>query len=79
MRLQEAPPRRSLAATALLALALALPRAAALDNGFRVPAMGWSSWYGFTSNIEEQMLRDMADGMISSGLFAAGFNQIWIE
>ena len=51
MRLQEAPPRRSLAATALLALALALPRAAALDNGFRVPAMGWSSWYGFTNNI----------------------------
>lgn len=25
----------------------------ALDNGLIVPPMGWSSWYGFTSNINE--------------------------
>ena len=23
-----------------------LPGAAALDNGLRLPPMGWSSWYG---------------------------------
>lgn len=66
----------------LLLLSLVVSRlstVSSLDNGFRLPAMGWSSWYGFTQNIEEGMLRDMADGLISSGLFAAGYNQIWIE
>ena len=43
-----------------------------LDNGLTVPPMGWSSWYGFTQNIDEGMLREMGDGMISSGLHAAG-------
>jgi alpha-galactosidase len=40
---------------------------------------GWSSWYGFTSNIDEVMLRKMGDGMISSGLKAAGYSHIWID
>jgi len=49
----------------------------ALDNGAaRVPPMGWSSWYGFTSNINEKMVRDMADGMISSGLAAKGYQVV---
>lgn len=65
---------------AQLALAvLGAPLVAALDNGFRTPAMGWSSWYGFTQNIEEVMLRGQADGLVSSGLFEAGYNQIWID
>ena len=51
----------------------------ALDNGFRVPPMGWSSWYGFTSNINDGMIRGMADGLTSSGLAAAGYTSIWID
>eukprot|EP00041_Stephanoeca_diplocostata_P017026 m.338804 g.338804 ORF g.338804 m.338804 type:complete len:572 (-) comp20567_c0_seq8:94-1809(-) len=51
----------------------------ALDNGLRVPPMGWSSWYGFTQNIDEGMIRDMADGMVSSGLHAVGYDAIWID
>lgn len=50
-----------------------------LNNGLRVPPMGWSSWYGFTQNIDEGMLREMADGMISSGLHAAGYDAIWVD
>jgi hypothetical protein len=41
--------------------------------------MGWSSWYGFTQNINESMLREMADGMVSSGLHAAGYEHLWID
>lgn len=41
--------------------------------------MGWSSWYGFTNNIDEVMLRDMADGMVSSGLSKYGYEHIWID
>lgn len=62
------------------ALAVALLHAAsALDNGVRLPPMGWSSWYGFTRNINETMLRGMADGMVNSGLHAAGYEHIWID
>lgn len=50
-----------------------------LDNGIRVPPMGWSSWYGFTSNINETLFRDTANGMISSGLADAGYSHIWIS
>eukprot|EP01052_Picozoa_sp_SAG31_P003120 SAG31_NODE_117_length_24022_cov_6.878067_4_plen_790_part_00 len=41
--------------------------------------MGWSSWYGFTSNINETLFRETADGLISSGLAAAGFTTVWIS
>jgi alpha-galactosidase len=53
--------------------------AAALDNGLRVPPMGWSSWYGFTSNINETLFRETGDGLISSGLAAAGWTKVWIS
>ena len=41
-----------------------------------VPPMGWSSWYGFTNNIDESMLRGMGDAMASSGLREAGYQHI---
>ena len=62
-----------------LALACMGTGALALDNGYRLPPMGWSSWYGFTQNIDEGMVRGMADGMVSSGLQAAGYEHIWID
>jgi alpha-galactosidase len=66
-------------ALALTTAAAILACASALDNGFRKPALGWSSWYGFTSNIDEVLLRETADGLVSSGLFEAGFNNVWID
>lgn len=41
--------------------------------------MGWSSWYGFTSNINETMVYEMAQGMVSTGLHAAGYEHIWLD
>jgi alpha-galactosidase len=41
--------------------------------------MGWSSWYGFTQNINETMLREMGEGMISSGLHSAGYEHVWLD
>eukprot|EP00756_Hemistasia_phaeocysticola_P014514 Hpha_TRINITY_DN15341_c2_g3::TRINITY_DN15341_c2_g3_i1::g.91006::m.91006/K07407/E3.2.1.22B, galA, rafA; alpha-galactosidase len=60
-------------------VSLFIAPAAALDNGYRLPPMGWSSWYGFTSHIDEVMLRDMADGMVHSGLHKVGYEHIWID
>ena len=65
--------------SSLIAAACLLPCAVALDNGFRVPAMGWSSWYGFTQNINEALLRDIADGLVSSGLRDAGYRTLAID
>ncbi len=60
-------------------LLLCVGAARGLDNGYRLPALGWSSWYGFTSNIDETMIQDMADGLVSSGLLAAGYRHVWID
>ena len=73
--------RWPLVLAAALAAVAALPApASALDNGVRVPPLGWSSWYGFTqSGANETLLKEMADGMVSSGLHAAGYNMIWLD
>lgn len=65
--------------SALVGAATWVGPVAALDNGFRVPPMGWSSWYGFTSHINETMLEAMGDGMVSLGLHAAGYDNIWLD
>ena len=60
-------------------LLLLAQRAAALDNGLRVPPMGWSSWYGFKTAISETVLREMGEGMVSSGLRDVGYRSIWLD
>jgi alpha-galactosidase len=37
------------------------------------PPMGWNSWNTFASNINEQMVLEMADVMVSSGMRDAGY------
>jgi alpha-galactosidase len=43
------------------------------------PPMGWNSWNKFGCNVSEQMVRDMADGMASSGMKDAGYQYIVID
>lgn len=45
----------------------------------KAPIMGWSSWNNFRVNIDEKMLREQADAMISSGLYKAGYRFINID
>ena len=66
-------------ASRAFALACALTAARALNNGLRLPPLSWSSWYGFTQNINETLIRGIADGLVSSGLAAAGFTGVWID
>ena len=50
-----------------LAVVLA-PSVQALENGVaRTPPMGWNSWNTFGCNINETLIRQMADAMVSSG------------
>jgi alpha-galactosidase len=43
------------------------------------PIMGWSSWNGFRVKIDEKLIREQADAMISSGLYDAGYRYINID
>ncbi|KAJ0106204.1 hypothetical protein Patl1_19208 [Pistacia atlantica] len=51
-----------------------------LDNGLgRTPQMGWNSWNHFHCKIEEKLIRETADAMVSSGLAAAGYEYINLD
>lgn len=64
-----------------LAAALAtVGGAAALDNGFTSPPMGWSALYGAPFNqVNETMLVRAAEGLRASGLAAKGYEYVTID
>lgn len=43
------------------------------------PIMGWSSWNNFRVHIDEKMIREQADAMITSGLYEAGYRYVNID
>ena len=52
----------------------------ALDNGAaRVPALGWSTWNAFGSNVSDAMVRESAAAIVSTGLAAAGYSYVNID
>jgi alpha-galactosidase len=54
--------------------------AQALDNGVgRTPPMGWNSWNTFYCNINESLIRGMADAMVSTGMRDAGYQYVVVD
>jgi len=52
----------------------------ALDNGLALtPPMGWNSWNKFGCNVSEDLIKSMADGMVSSGMKDAGYQYVVID
>ncbi len=45
----------------------------------KTPPMGWNSWNTFGNDINEQLIFDTADKLISTGLAAAGYNYLVID
>ena len=46
----------------------------ALDNGLaRTPPMGWNSWNIFHENINENLIKQIADAIVESGMKDAGY------
>jgi hypothetical protein len=62
-----------------LVLALGAAAAAALDNGFVLPGLYWSSWNHFQGSISDALLRECADAMVASGLRDAGYRGINLD
>ena len=50
------------------------------DDGLaKTPPMGWNSWNVFGKDINEHVLRETADALVSSGLRDAGFTYLVID
>ncbi|XP_078446533.1 alpha-galactosidase-like [Wolffia australiana] len=55
-------------------------RRSALENGLgRTPQMGWNSWNHFQCNVNEQMIKETADALVSSGLASIGYKYVNID
>ncbi len=64
----------------LSATAFAAAPAHALDNGVgRTPPMGWNSWNTFACNINEQLIRQTADSIVSSGMRDLGYQYVVVD
>ncbi|KAM3233735.1 alpha-galactosidase 3 isoform X1 [Capsicum annuum] len=51
-----------------------------IDNGLaRTPQMGWSSWNFFACNINEMVIKETADALISTSLASLGYNYVNID
>ena len=63
----------------LLSTLVGLP-SLALDNGLaRTPPMGWNSWNKYACGINETLIKQQADAMVSSGLKDAGYQYINLD
>ncbi|KAI8849494.1 glycoside hydrolase superfamily [Chytridium lagenaria] len=66
--------------TLLATAALVATAVHALDNGVGLkPAMGWSSWNLYACKIDENLIKRMADAMVSTGLINHGYTYINID
>jgi alpha-galactosidase len=51
-----------------------------LDNGLaKTPPMGWNSWNKFRCDVSENLIKEMADALVSSGMKEAGYDYIVID
>jgi len=55
------------------------PDTSQTDKLALTPPMGWNSWNKFNCNVNEQMIRQMADAMVSSGMKDAGYQYVVID
>lgn len=52
----------------------------ALDNDLALtPPMGWNSWNKFGCNVSEDLIKEIADAMVESGMRDAGYEYIVID
>ena len=45
----------------------------------KTPQMGWNSWNNFACNVSEQLIRETADAIVSSGMKDAGYVYVNID
>jgi alpha-galactosidase len=64
----------------VLLICIVSPAAAQKFTGLaETPPMGWNSWNTFAGNINEQLIREMADAIAESGMQAAGYEYVVLD
>ena len=64
----------------LLFLSLLISSTLSLDNGLGLtPQMGWNTWNKFACNINETLIYDSIDALVSSGLRDLGYNYMNLD
>ena len=66
-------------AAAMLLLGSMNLRAQKFEHLADTPAMGWNSWNKYQCNINEDLLKGIADAMVSTGLKDAGYQYINLD
>ncbi len=52
----------------------------AKNNGLALrPQMGWNSWNHFACDISEELIKETADALVSSGLLKMGYNYLNLD
>lgn len=70
---------KSILTTSMIYL-ISLPLLSQKFDGLAMtPPMGWNSWNKFGCEVNEQMIKDMTDAMVASGLKDAGYEYIVID
>ena len=63
----------------LICLAAANAQGQKFDALAKTPPMGWNSWNKFQCNISEQLIRQTADAMVTTGMRDAGYQYVNID
>lgn len=71
--------RRILQISCLIVLFTIQAHAQKFDSLAMTPPMGWNSWNTFSVNIDEKLIKDVADSFIKDGLKDAGYQYIVID
>src|SRR3978361_236370 len=45
----------------------------------KTPPMGWNSWNKFACNVNERLIRETADAMVSTGMKDAGYQFVNVD
>lgn len=70
----------SMAGLSLLYLLLSASANAQTSNNLALtPPMGWNSWNKFAGNINESLIRQITDSMVSTGMKDAGYEYIILD
>ena len=69
-----------IAAVGAVAVLQTASPALALNNGVaRTPPMGWDSWNTFGCNINETLIRQMADAIVANGMRELGYRYVVVD
>jgi len=69
-----------ISAAPLFAQEASAPSASAVSANLALtPPMGWNSWNKFACNVSEEMIKQMGDAMVKSGMKDAGYQYVVID